>query len=48
MRSSPSVIERRKKLYEKEMKEKGIRAQVVDLKYRVLTKESTRSKQKRT
>ena len=30
------------------MKEKGITAQVVDLKYRVLTKESTRAKQKRT
>lgn len=30
------------------MKEKGIYAHVVDLKYRVLTKESTRAKLKRT
>ena len=42
--NTPGVIARRKKYYEKIIKEKNIYSLPVDLKYRTLQKESTRSK----
>jgi len=48
MEGSPAAYAHRIKFYEKEIKEKGIQGQEVDIKYRVLVKESTKAKQKRT
>lgn len=47
LQESPTVTRNRRKYYAKEMKEKNIYGQHIDIKYRVLTKESTRSLQKK-
>ena len=45
--NTPGVMARRRQYYEKIMKEKNIYGLPVDLKYRTLEKESTKSIQKR-
>jgi hypothetical protein len=47
LQESPTVTRNRRKYYAKEMREKNIYGQHIDIKYRVLTKESTRSLQKK-
>lgn len=47
LESSHTVTQSRRKFYANEMKEKGIYGQNIDLKFRLLTKESTRSAEKK-
>lgn len=47
LETSHTVTQNRRRYYSNEMKQKGIYGQYIDLKYRVLTKESSRSLEKK-